>query len=242
MKIFGLGLGFFLFIVFVVVVLLVIFISLKLIKSSKESTSGGQELGSKIRNSLSKARQQKFKAESKINRLNEWAINAITTTYSDLFPNGTLPYEKAELLKNYPELQGKYAEKITFEQADKCDNIVNGYIRQIEAEKSKIVAFDKIQKHYEELKEKVKLTKHKQKKQKKLDKHTSRLEKAQDDISGTAKIFEHEYNLEDLKKEVELKDEYINQLEQLNYKYGDDIEPGKTVDYKNEVDNILQKI
>jgi len=229
----------------VVVAVLAVIISKKLIGASKNATEenegGVRALESKIRNSLSKARQEKFKADSKIKRLTGWTNDAIQTTYSDLFPDG-MPYGKEELVVNYNELKTKYGEKINYEQMDKCDQIVVGYQNQIEAEESKIKTFNKIQKEYEALKIKVLETKTKERKQGKLDKHAKRLQTASDDISSDAAAIEESYKLENLTKEVELKEEYINQLERLSYEYGDDIPAGKSLEYKNSVDNILTKM
>ncbi len=228
----------------VLVIVLAVVISKKLIGASKNATQeddGARSLESKIRNSLSKARQQKFKADSNVKRLTGWANDAIQTTYSDLFPEG-MPYGKDELVVNYNELKTKHGEKISYEQMDKCDQIVVGYQNQIEAEESKIKTFNKIQKEYEELKDKVLETKAKERKQGKLDKHAKRLQSADDDISADAAAIEEGYKLEDLTKEVELKEEYINQLEKLSYEYGDDIPAGKSLEYKKSVDDILTKM
>ncbi len=231
-------------VVFVVAIALTVFVAKKLIGASKKETQneegGTLALESQIRNSLSKARQQRFKADSKLRRLSEWANDAIVTTYSDLFPEG-IPYSKTELLINYDELKSKHGERLSYEQMDKCDNIVIGYQNQIEAEKAKIVTFDKIQKEYEDLKEKVRISRNKERKQNKLDKHSHRLKNAQDDITADTEAFEQTYKLEDLTKEVALKEEYINQLEQLTHEYGDDISTSKSLEYKNSVDNILKK-
>jgi len=229
----------------VVVAVLAVVIFKKLISASKNATEqeddGVRSLESKIRNSLSKARQEKFKADSKVKRLTGWANDAIQTTYSDLFPEG-MPYAKEELVVNYNELKTKYGEKMSYEQMDKCDQIVVGYKNQIDAEESKIKTFDKIQKEYEELKNKVLETKAKERKQAKLDKHAKRLQSTEDDISADTAAIEQGYKLEDLTKEVELKEEYINQLERLSYEYGDDIPASKSLDYKNSVDNIITKM
>ena len=229
----------------IVAVVVAVIIAKKLIGASKNATQeegeGTRALESKIRNSLSKARQQKFKADSTVKRLTGWANDAITTTYSDLFPEG-MPYSKNELIVNYSELKTKHGEKISYEQMDKCDQIVTGYQNQIEAEKAKIVTFDKIQTEYEVLKDKVRDARAKERKQGKLDKHTERLQTAKDDISADANAIEQGYKLEDLTQEVALKEEYIDQLEKLTYEYGDDIPANKSLEYKNNVDDILNKM
>ena len=242
MKLFGLGLGLIIFIIIAIVILVVIFIAIKLIKASKSATSGEQEVAGRVRNALSKVRQQKFKAENKINRLKQWSDDIINTTYKDLFPEGNLPYAMEELTTNYVELKKTYSEKLPYEQAEKCDSLVTGYTNQIEAEEAKIKAFAKLQTEYEVLKDKILKVKQRQRKQGQMDKHTKRLKTAQDDITGEAKAIEHEYTLEDLTNEVAQKEEYVNQLEQLSYQYGDEIDTGKSLSYKKDVDNIITKI
>lgn len=229
----------------VAVLALIIFVAKKLIGASKDATNeedgGTLSLESQIRGALSKARQQKFKADTQVRRLEAWANDAITTTYSDLFPNG-MPYPKNELLANYQTLKAENSDKLSYEQAQKCDQIVTGYANQIEAEKAKIQTFDKIQTEYEALREKVRLARQKERKQEKLDKHIDRIKSAQDDISADATAIEQEYRLDDLAKEVAMKEEYINQLEKLSFEYGEEIPAGKSLDYKNSVNNILDKM
>ena len=236
------GVGIIAFIVIAVVIVVIVLIAIKLISASKSATTDEQDISGKVRNSLSKVRQQKFKAENKILRLKQWSNDIIGTTYKDLFPESDLPYAKEELTTNYEELKKTYSEKLPYEQAEKCDSIVNGYINQIDAEEQKIKAFAKLQTEYEVLKDKMLAVKQRQRKQKKMDKHTQRLQNAQDDISGEAKVIEHGYTLEDLTNEVEQKEEYVNQLEQLSYQYGDEIDSGKSLDYKKNVEKIISKI
>jgi hypothetical protein len=231
----------FLFILLGLVFVLAIFVGDKLINASKSETDGTEfELESQIRKAISKARQDKFKSEANINKLTMWAQETIVTAYDDLFPNGTMPFSKEKAFENYEKIKEEYGNKLTFEVLDKCDNVVKGYINQIELEKSKIKVFDKMQTEYEAMKEKIKIAKQQMKKSERVGKYENKLKTMQDDTSGLASAINNEYTLDNLTKEVELKQEYFKQLEQLHYEYGDDVDPNKAIEYKTKVDEILK--
>lgn len=240
MKLLGFSLGLFLLlggIAFIVIS----FISIKLISASKSATEGENlSLEMKINNALTKARQDKFKAESEIRRLTSYAQDTILTTYSSLFPDGNLTTQKSELLEKYDDIKKEYGEKLSFEMMDKCDNLVNGYKNQIELHDSKIKVFEKLQDEYTALKEKIRVTKQKERQMQQLEKHDEKLKAAQENMGAIAAEIEHEYTMDDLSKEVAYKEEYMKQLEQLSYQYGDDVSSNNAISYKTEVDNILK--
>lgn len=219
---------------------IIVFISVALINASKSETAGQEfEIESQLRKSISKARQDKFKSEANINKLTQWAQDTIMNTFTaDLFPEGQ-PFTRAQVLEKWPEIKEKHGDKVSYEVLDKCNDVVKGYMNQIELEKSKIKAFDKLQTEYEGLREKVKIAKQNSKKSQRIDKQSKKLQNMQDDVSGMASAIELEYNMEDLTKEVELKQEYFKQLEQLQYQYGDDIDSNEAVDFKQRIDEIL---
>jgi Ca2+/Na+ antiporter len=210
-----------------------------LINSSKKSKSSSTDLENQVREALSKIRQQKFKAENKINRLTEWTNDAISTTYGNLFGD---KYFKTELIDKYDEIKNLYANEIPQAQVEKTDIIVNGYLNHIEAEKAKIETLDKLQKEHEDLKQKIKESKNIQKTGQKLDKHIDRLKETDKDLGAEETIIKSTYSLEDLKSEVELKQEYIKQLESLSLKYGDDISPMQIDEYRDQLNELKEKI
>ncbi len=221
-------------------VLIVLFLIL-LVSSSKKSKGegGADDLETQVRNALSSIRQQKFKADAKINRLKEWANDAIFTTYGNLFKD---KYFKTELYEKYDEIKIEYASQIPEAQSEKTDQIVSSCINHMLTEKSKVETLDKLQKEHEALRDKLKESKMQQRQSKKLDKHVSRLNANDDDLTGEATIAKADYTLDDLKNEVALKQEYVKQLEELSLKYGDNIEGTQVNDYKSQLDALKEKL
>jgi hypothetical protein len=222
---------------------ILVLISSALIGASKAETEGQEfEIESQLRKSISKARQDKFRSEANINKLTQWAQDTVMNTFtSDLFPEGQ-PFTRNQVLEKWSEISEKYAEKVSFEVLDKCNDVVKGYLNQIDLEKSKIKVFDKLQTEYEELKEKIRITKQNSKKSQRIDKQGKKLQSMQDDTTGIAHAIELEYNMEDLTKEVEVKQEYFKQLEQLQYQYGDDVNSTEAVDFKQKIDEMLKNL
>ncbi len=215
-------------------ILIILFIVL-LVLSSKKSKGSENEIETQVREALSKIRQQKFKAENKITRMLEWANSAIYTTYSDLFG---AEYSKPQLLENYEEIKQKYGDQIPATQLEKTDNIVNAYKQHIEIEKVKIENLEKLQKEYEELKEQIKIAKAQEKTNKQLDSHIKRLKESEMDTSAEENIIKSRYTLEDLTREVQERQIYIEQLEELTDKYGDKITDYQIEEYKKEMDAL----
>jgi len=217
-----------------------VLISSALVGASKAETESQEfEIESQLRKSISKARQDKFKSESNINKLTQWAQDTIMNTFTaDLFSGG-MPFSRGEVLSKWGEIKEKHADKVSYEVLDKCDNVVKGYMNQIDLEKSKIKVFEKLQTEYEGLKEKIRITKQNSKKSQRIDKQGAKLQSIQDDTSSMASAIKLEYTMEDLTKEVELKQEYFKQLEQLQYQYGDDVNSTEAVDFKLKLDEML---
>jgi len=222
---------------------LIVLFGAALIRTSQAvPQDGDQELESQIRKSISKARQDKFKSESTIQKLTQWAQDTIMNTLTpDLFPGG-LPFQRIEVLEKWSEIKEKHGNKVSFEILDKCNDVVSGYLNQIELEKSKIKVFDKLQTEYEGLKEKIAISKQNSKKSERIDKQNNKLQAIQNDDSSMASAINLEYKMEDLNKEVELKQEYYKQLEQLQYQYGDNINSTQAVDFKQKIDEMLSNL
>jgi len=226
-----------------IVALVVAFISINLINASKNSGAAAEEELStemRINQAITKARQDKFKSESEIRRLKAWSQDAIVTTYSSLFPQGSLLTQKEKLLEQYPEMKAQYGEKLTFEMMDKCDTLVNGYQGQIELHESKIKVFEKLHEEYTELKEKIRLAKQKENQLNRLSANEVKLKAAQESTGAIAAEIEHSYTVDDLNKEVALKEEYFKQLEQLTYQYGSSTDTAGMSSYKSGLEGILK--
>lgn len=235
-----LAIKFFWWIFIIAGILLAIFIVFLVLSSKKSKGEGGAtELEKQIRDALSNIRQQKFKAENKINRLQEWSNDAIYTTYSSFFGD---KYAKVELTKKYDEIKTKYASQLSEPQVDKTEQIVNSYINHISAEKAKIETLDNLQKEHEDLREKLKTAKRNQQNTKKLDKHVNRINAASEDLQGEEAIIKADFSLDDLKNEVMLNQEYLKQLDELSSKYGDNIQSPQVSEYHNQLLELKQKI
>lgn len=221
-------------------ILLLIFIIL-LVNSSKKSKGdgGASDLEGQVRQALSSIRQQKFKAEAKINRLKEWANDAIETTYGSLFDDSIL---RTQLYEDYLEIKEKFSSKLEAAQIEKTDQIVNSCLNHILTEKSKMQTLDKLQTEHERLRDKLKNAKMQQRKNQRLDKHVDRLNATNDDLSGEETIAKADYTLDDLKQEVALKQEYVKQLADLSLKYGDDIQGAQVTDYQSQLDALKNKL
>ncbi|MBN2664777.1 MAG: hypothetical protein JXR68_14095 [Bacteroidales bacterium] len=221
-------------------ILIILFIILLIASSKKSKGDGGaSDLEGQVRQALSSIRQQKFKAEAKINRLKEWANDAIETTYGSLFDDKVL---RTQLYENYPEIKAQYAEKLQEAQIEKTDQIVNSCLNHMLTEKSKIETLDKLQTEHEQLRTKLKQTKTQQRQNKRLDKHVNRLNATNEDLSGEETIAMANYTIEDLQQEVALKQEYVKQLEDLSLKYGDDIQGSQVSDYQNQLDELKNRL
>ncbi len=222
-----------------IVAVLILFFIILLIRSSKKTQDESTDLDEQLRNALSKIRQQKFKAEAKINRLKEWTNDTIETTYGALFGD---KFFRTELLEKYSEIKKTYAAQIPESQAEKTDMIVDAYVKHIETEKAKIEALEKLQKEHEELRKKLKNAKKIQKTGQQLDKHMNRLQETSADLSGEETIIKADYSLKDLKQEVELNTEYVKQLEELSLKYGDNLAAPQVDEYKNQLNELKSKL
>lgn len=224
---------------FIIIGVLAVIVIGMLVFSKKVPKENDDDLESKIRNTLSSIRRQKFKSEAKINRLKEWANDAIYTTYGDLF-SGTK--EKSELYVNYSQIKEEYSGKLNASQIEKTDNIVDGYLRHIEIEKNKIQTLDKLQTEHEELKTKIKQIHIEQRKNERLDKHSGRISANSEDLSGEKVIAKASFNVDDLRRDVDLKHEYIKQLDELSLEYGENSDSPQIGVYERKLKDISDKI
>jgi len=225
---------FFKYIIIGGLILLILFI-IMLIVSSKKTKSGGASADEEVRQALSKVRQQKFKAENKINRLKEWGNSAIYTTYSSLFGD---KFSKMELLDNYEKIKSEYGSQIPESQKTKTDQIVMGYKQHIGLEEIKIQNLNKLQDEYETLRSQIKEAQRNEKTNKKLDSHIKRIKDSETDTSAEETIIKSQFTLEDLSKKVEEKSLYIEQLEELSMKYGEEITTYQLEEYKKEIEKL----
>jgi len=214
-------------------------------KESKEVAD--KSLQERIDLSLQKALQDKRTAEQDIKKLRDWAQDAIIDVYSEFFPNAHLTFYRVKYketaLESFDEIKQKYASKLSEETVLKCDNIVDGYKNQIALRQSKLELYDKLIAEYSEMKKKMSGGAGSSVgKMDKLSQHTQRLRDMETNTSDLANTMTESYKLENLQKEVELKEEYLKQLELLSNKYGDETSFKNSLAYKEEVDKMISDL
>lgn len=189
-----------------------------------QGTSGGdQQLEMRVNQAISGSRQNKFKAESEIRRLNAWCNDAIFSTYHAEYEKAGESYNKDTLMEKFGEIKEKYSSALSFETADKCDRIVNDYQLKIDGYKERIGIFEQKEKEYTELKAKLKAIKQQEKINNKLKAHQEKLDEAT--MTEAISMVEAEdqqleqLSMGDVAREVAEKEEYFRQLEQLEFKY-----------------------
>ncbi len=211
-----------------------------------EDKKENQELENRINQALEKAEADKRAVLSTIKKLEGHAASAIIDIYADFFPNANLTYYrekyKQDALEKYDEIKKEHASKLDPKMAKECDKIVEGYLNQIELMNSKKKLYDKLYTEYLMTKKKYQAARDRAEKMERLGKHGDRLEEMNDDVNYLADSYKDNYELDDISKEVELREEYFKQLENLKQTYGDDDNLDNALAYKKEVDGMINKL
>jgi hypothetical protein len=204
-------------------------------------------LDQRINTALQKAKQDKREAEKEINDIREWAASAIIDAYAEFFPNSNLTYYRKQYaetaLEEYEDIKVKYAAQMDPEMVDKCDNIVKAYLNQIQLRESKLKLFTKIESEYLITKEKLKIANETSEQTDRMKAHTDRLKSMDDDSTETlSEAMTDNYQLEDIKEDLAVKEEYQNQLDKLTTQFsdtGDGSEHDSALAFKDEIDKML---
>lgn len=217
-------------------------------RDKEENSLEDNSLEKKLDGALSKAREERRDAENEIKKIESWAAEAIVDTYADQFPNGHLTYYreqyKEKALSTYKEIKTENAEKIPADKAAKCDEIVSGYMNQIELRKSKIKLYDKMIKEYEATKSGFKNIERKKASGNKLSKHQERLSELDSNTDIYTDALTDSDKMKELQREFEMKEEYMRQLDELSRKYSADA-PDKfdsSGAFKDELDKIIKDL
>jgi hypothetical protein len=209
----------------------------------KTSKNKEVSLEERINLALQKAKEDKRKAIKEISDIKEWAAEAIVDVYIAFFPNGQLTYYRKQYaetaLAKYDDIKKQYAGQIDAEMVEKCDNIVSGYMNQIQLRESKLKLFEKIEAEYLKTKDKLKMAEEHGKNANRIEEHTERLKSLDNDVDGLSNAMTETYKLEDVKQEIELKEEYFNQLEKLNNQFADESNYKNSLSYKEEIDKMI---
>lgn len=188
----------------------------------EDGADSNLSLEMKVNHAISSARQNSFKSQSEIRRLTAWCNDAIFSTFHQEYEKEGNFYEKEKLMEKFNEIKEKYASRVSFPTLDKCEGIVKDYQLKIDGYKERLSAFEKQEKEYTELKGKLQLAKQQEKRMAKLNSHQQKLENASEReglsiIESTGEM--QQLSMGDIAKEVEEKELYYKQLEELNWKY-----------------------
>ncbi|MBN1251046.1 MAG: hypothetical protein JXR51_08715 [Bacteroidales bacterium] len=200
-------------------------------------------LEERVNMALLKAKEDRRIAQKEIKDINNWAADAIIDTYSAFFPNAKLTYYRKQYaetaLAEYESIKTKFSEKLELEIVEKCDNIVTGYLNQIQLRESKLKLYEKIELEYQKTKEKLKNAQKVEDRTNNMQEHEERLKSLDNDSSGISKAMTETYKLEDLKEDIEQKEEYLNQLEKLTNQFSDDSNFDNSLAFKDEIDKMI---
>ena len=209
----------------------------------------GNEIEIKINTALKNAEDDKAAALKEIEQIKDWAAEAIVETYADVFPNGNLTYYreqyKTDALEKYEQIKTENFDKIGQEKTDKCDKIVKAYMTQIKLRESKLQLYDKLVGKYQETKEKLNLSKTTQIQEDKIHKHEERIKDLDNVDNEYVEAVTDTEKFDELEKELDLKLEYQNQLNQLNEKYKEteNVEDyTASLAFKDEIDKMIDEI
>lgn len=211
-------------------------------KSKKEEEISLEE---RINIALQKAKQDKREAEKEIRDIEEWAATAIIDAYADFFPNSNLTYYRKQYaetaLQEYDNIKEKYSGKLDAEMVEKCDNIVKAYLNQINLRESKLKLFSKIESEYKKTKGKLIIANEKGEQTDRMKAHTDRLKSLDENSTETlSEALTDNYELDDIKDDIALKEEYFNQLEKLTNQFSDDgSEHDNALAFKDEIDKMI---
>ncbi len=221
-----------------VVVLGIIIFAYALIKASKKSVSQQDSLEGQIRQAISTARRIKFKAQSDINRLKMWANDAISVTYGQFIQD--LPAD--QLLDNYEKIKQQYADKIDQTQVEKTDNIVYGYLGQIQIKQAEMETAEKTEQKYSQLLEQLKSAKIQDRKNQRLQRHEQKLEQMNKDLTAQKQLIEHDLSYDMLKQDVQQKLAYLQAMQELQQKYDTESFVQNADTYRKEMQNIVDNL
>lgn len=205
----------------------------------------------KIAKAIAKCEQDKRQAEEAIRQLRRWSNEAINKAFyvpSEYWYNELSHYEKIKFLVENEELSSDIVEQ--------SDEIVAGYVSQIEMHRAQIVLCDNLLAGYrknlrdmEKAKRELAEQKAGHDKQLALEKHADRLKALQDDVSELRDSYRSSQTYERLSKELkeveddfQLKALYHQQMEELTKTYKGDIDISNSDIYKDEIERISQNV
>lgn len=216
-------------------IVVIIVIAFFLVKSSKKTKGSSSDYENQIRENLSRIRKQIFKAESNIQRALSSLDLLIGNKYGKMLEQ---KYSANEFLLNYETVKNCLEQKLENQEFQKFEKVVLGYKSVVEIEQEKIGLLKKTQEEYSGLQKRLKELKSKENDMKRLDKNLQKIEQSQFETTAEQTLIYTNYTLDDLKNELELKNEYLKQLEDLKVNYTTDVDVNQLQQYKKTLNDM----
>jgi hypothetical protein len=217
-----------------------------LFKKDKEDEDPTIELGQKIQSALQKSEQDKREAEKMVKTIETWAADAIIDNYDEFFPNAHLSFYrdkyKQTAFADYEKIKAKHGQKLPEEVFEKCENIVKGYLNQIELQKAQVLLFEKLYNEHKKTKQKFDAMLARNKRNAEMEKHQERLQEMNNNTTGLGDVYKDEYTLDEINNEFAHQETYFDELHKLKQQYGNDANFENAIAYKDEIEKITNKI
>ncbi len=193
-----------------------------------EQISREEDILSKLEVSISNCKGEIKKAEDENDQIKKWAIEAIRDSFE--VPQ-KFWYEELEMYQEICSLEeNKSVDRLVLE---KCDEVVQGYLDEMELRKAKIQLYESLIQKYETSKKKMLLIKKKkddetmaQTKLIALEKHSKRIEQMREDPENLPSHVEETTQLELMKEEInevyteyEINEEVRNCMVEINQQF-----------------------
>jgi hypothetical protein len=216
---------------------------------NKEDFLIENSLDSKITNAIKNCKSQIKQADFEIAQIKKWAADAIRNVFE---VSSRYWYNE---ISEYEMIKKQFANKnVNPELSTNCDEIINGYLEQIELRKSTIDFCTKLLNEYVETENKLINTKrkisnqmNKEEKLKELQKHRERLHDMNDSSANFENTFVDNERLKILKQEIisletnlDEKVEIYQQLIELTRKFSE-VKPDNTKNFRQEIDKLKEK-
>lgn len=226
-----------------------IFTSKKAVKSENKTLE--DEILTKINETILSSRNEIKQADSEIDKINKWAVDAIHSTFK--VPNNFW-YEE---INKYDEIKKLDINKeLEHQLIEKCDQVINSYLSEIELRKKKILLLENLILKYKANKNKLIEIKKRKKREETLKSKLNNLESHSDKIKElrsaseendlhfkeTEKLATLQKEINEVEEDFEIQEEVRNCLLELNKEYGLNETPKDSLRAINEIDELLNKV
>ncbi len=210
-------------------------------------------LSGRVAGSIEQCRRDRQQLKSEIEKLKWLTYNTINDVYGDLAEN------KKTIVADFEKLENKHKKKLNYQLVNECNNLVSGYKNQIKTRLSKIKVCKQLEDEYVETQKKLIYLEEKKLEQQSREKHdANKLERLKNyrqqlsemdeslELEATYKIASDldgiDSEIDELKTEFELKEEYFKQLNILSREFADTSNIENSDAFEKELDKISKKI